>query len=232
MSSSTLEDLQIYKETAASTALQWVVEDCILGVGSGTTAEAFIRMLPDHSAKPSQIISSSKRSTELLTELGLKVTPLLQADGDIDVYVDGADEFTRSFTLVKGGGGCHTHEKLLAGSSRKFVVMVDPSKEVKTLGNFPVPVEVLPQARSFVARKIAGRGGSPTWREGFVTDEGNFILDCTGLETIHAESMELRLASIPGVVDSGLCSLRRPDFIVIGGKTMDEVEVLPGKRRS
>lgn len=217
---------QIYQETAAAAALGLITPETVLGIGTGSTTECLIKLLPQLPALPELVLSSSQRSTQLLEELGIKVAPLQEARGDIDLYLDGADEFTRMFTLVKGGGGAHTHEKILAAAARKFVVMVAPTKEVEVLGKFPIAVEVLPAARSFVARKIVARGGSPTWREGFTTDEGNVILDCVGMDCLDAEALELRLNGIPGVVDCGVCALRPADMLIIGGTTSAEVETL------
>lgn len=226
MSPSSITDTLPFKETAAAAALDMIPADCLLGIGTGTTTDCLIRLLPQLRNKPELVVASSERSAALLTELGIKVSPLAEAAGDLDLYIDGADEFTRTFTLVKGGGGAHTHEKILAAAARKFIVIADPTKQVGMLGKFPIPVEVLSKARSLVARKIVARGGSPSLREGFVTDEGNQILDCTGMDCLDTSGLETRLASLPGVVDSGLCSLRPADMIIIGGQTAAEVEII------
>lgn len=208
----------VLKVAAATAALEWVKSDCVLGVGTGSTTECFIRLLPEHPAKPKLVVSSSAHSTVLLQECGVQVVDLTEA-GNLDVYVDGADEFTERFTLVKGGGGAHTREKILAAAARQFVVIVDSSKEVSVLGRFPVPVEVLPMARSLVARKVVGLGGNPALREGFTTDEGNVILDCTGFDCKDSAKLEAQLCALPGVVDCGLCAMRPADTILVGEST-------------
>ena len=202
------------KMLAARASLAYLREGDKLGVGSGSTAECLIEVLHE-GQKPSRVVSSSERSTALLEKHGFAVSSLQQV-GALDIYIDGADEFTERFTLVKGGGGAHTREKILAAASRKFVVIADQSKRVEMLGKFPVAVEVLPLARSLVARKLVPLGAEPQLREGFVTDEGNEIIDCKMLEVIDTAELESKICSLAGVVDCGLFGLRPADVILEG----------------
>ena len=210
-----MRDIQEQKRQVALAAIEYLRPGYKLGVGTGTTAEQFIELLPEAKVELKVIIASSERSQTLLEAKGYRVAELNRVD-NLDLYVDGADEFTDRFTLIKGGGGALTREKILAAASKKFVVIVDDSKQVDVLGKFPVAVEVLPLARSLVARKLVGLGGSPTWREGFQTDEGNMILDCTGLDCRDTAALEQSICSLSGVVDCGLCALRPADIILIG----------------
>lgn len=203
------------KIAAATRALEYVKDGEVLGIGTGSTAEAFIEVFIQSKLKPAAIVSSSQRSTEKITAGGFQVVELNQA-GPPDVYIDGADECTNHFNLIKGGGGALTLEKLIAAAARKFVVIVDESKLVKMLGKFPVAVEVLVVARSQVARKLAGLGGTPTLRDGFTTDAGNLILDTAGLDLRDAALMETKIKLLAGVVDCGICALRLADVIIIG----------------
>lgn len=202
------------KRNAANVALEFIRPDCVLGVGTGSTVEFLIEKL-DVAPRPGMIVSSSQRSKEALVKKGLEVADLNRTGG-IDVYIDGADEFTERFTLLKGGGGAHVREKVLAYAATKFVVIADESKKVDVLGRFPVAVEVLPLARSLVARKLVALGASPTWREGFATDEGNVILDCAGFTINDAAGLEREICSMPGVVDCGICAVRPSDVILYG----------------
>ena len=207
-------DMTEMKRNAAKVALEFIRPGCALGVGTGSTVACLIDKL-DVAPKPGLVVSSSKRSQDLLEAKGFKVTDLNQSGG-LDVYIDGADEFTDRFTLIKGGGGAHVREKVLVYASSKFVVIADESKKVDVLGKFPVAVEVLKMARSLVARKLVALGASPTWREGFETDEGNVILDCAGFTIQDAASLEREICSMPGVVDCGICALRPADVILYG----------------
>lgn len=202
------------KTNAARAALGYLRADDRLGVGTGSTAECLIEVLGD-GPRPALVVSSSERSTALLARHGFAVSALAEAGG-LDIYIDGTDEFTDRFTLVKGGGGAHTREKILAVAARRFVVIADESKRVATLGRFPVAVEVLPLARSLVARKLVALGAEPRWREGFVTDEGNEILDCRGLKITDTAELEGRICALAGVVDCGLFGLRPADVILEG----------------
>ena len=161
-------------------------------------------------------MSSSRASTELLEEQGFEVSTLNQA-GDVDIYIDGADEATKRLHLIKGGGGALTREKVLAGAARRFVCIVDDTKFVGMLGSFPLPVEVLPMAQAFVARKFVKLRAQPVWREGFVTDNGNHILDVNDLNISNPLEMESRLNQIPGVVTVGLFAHRAADILLLAG---------------
>ena len=207
-------DLNEQKKAAAKAALELVSDGCVLGVGTGSTAEAFIDQLIEAKTAPAAIVSSSRRSTARLEQAGLSVSSLNDA-GALDLYVDGADECTRRFTLIKGGGGAHSIEKILAAAAARFVVVVDQSKMVDMHKKFPVPVEALPAARSLVARKLVGMGGRPVWREGFVTDSGNPILDVHDLDLKDAAARESEIRMLAGVVDCGICAARLADIILV-----------------
>lgn len=211
------------KLRAAVAALAYIKDGITLGVGTGSTVDLFIDELPAHAHRPTAVVSSSNRSTERLRKLGIEVVPLADA-GDIDLYVDGADEATKHRHLIKGGGGALTREKVLAGASRRFVCIVDSSKLVGQLGAFPLPVEVVPMARSFVARQMIKAGGQPIWRQDFVTDNGNEIIDVHNLRITNPVEMETRFNQIPGVVTVGIFAHRGADVLLVGGA--DGVKVL------
>lgn len=204
-----------YKRMAAHAALSYIKDGISLGVGTGSTVEHFIDALPAHMARIVSVVSSSERTTARLERLGIPVSPL-DSVGDLDLYVDGADEATKHLHLVKGGGGALTREKVLAGAARKFVCIVDESKLVGVLGGFPLPIEVIPMARSFVARQTIKAGGQPIWREGFVTDNGNHILDVHGLKIANALELETRFNQIPGIVTVGIFAHRPADVLLVG----------------
>ena len=211
-------DLNEQKKAAARAALKFVADGCVLGVGTGSTAEAFIDELAAASAKPAAIVASSRRSSEKLRGYGLAVSDP-NAAGPPDVYVDGADECSRRFTLIKGGGGAHSIEKILAAAAGKFVVVVDESKMVEMHAKFPVAVEVLEPARSLVARRLAGMGGRPVLRDGFVTDSGNPVVDVHDLDLKDAAGREQQICSLAGVVDCGICARRLADVILLADGT-------------
>jgi len=206
------------KRRAAEAALTYIRDGDSLGVGTGSTVDHLIKALPSHAGRLSGIVSSSRKSTELLRENGLHVTEL-SSIGDIDLYIDGADEATKHLQLIKGGGGALTREKVLAGAARRFVCIVDDSKLVGVLGRFPLPVEVIPMARSFVARQVTKAGGHPVWRDAFVTDNGNHIIDVHNLSITNPRELETRFNQIPGVVTVGICANRPADVLLIGEKT-------------
>ena len=187
-----------------------------LGVGTGSTVDFFIDALAEQAKQLSAIVSSSEASTEKLRTLGFEVSDLAST-GDLDLYVDGADEATKHLHLIKGGGGALTREKVVAGASRKFVCIIDDSKLVATLGKFPLPIEVIPMAQSFVARQLVKAGGQPIWRADFVTDNGNHILDVHNLSILDPLEVESRLNQIPGVVTVGLFAQRRADVLLVSG---------------
>lgn len=202
------------KRRVAAAALAEIGQDLLLGVGTGSTVNHFIDALAASGLRPAATVASSAATEEKLRAAGLPVEDLNDV-GDVDVYVDGADEANRHFHLVKGGGGALTREKVLAAASKRFVCIVDDSKWVDTLGDFPLPVEVIPMARSYVARELVRAGGRPVWREGFVTDNGNDILDVHQLRIVDPPALESRLNQIAGVVTVGLFAQRPADLLLI-----------------
>jgi len=214
------------KRRAAEAALDFIKPGTTLGVGTGSTVNFFIDQLPRFRGELAAIVASSAATEARLKGLGLPVTPLDQA-GDLDLYVDGADEATKHFHLIKGGGGALTREKVLAGASRRFVCIIDDSKWVATLGKFPLPVEVIPMARSFVARQFVKARGQPVWRQDFVTDNGNQMMDVYHLQIMNPVEMETRLNQIPGVVTIGIFAVRPADVLLIA----DDKEVRRLDRR-
>jgi ribose 5-phosphate isomerase A len=203
------------KRSAAEASLEFVEPGVILGVGTGSTVNFFIDMLPGIRNRIDRVVSSSKATTALLQERGFAVSTL-NAVGDLDLYIDGADEATKRLHLIKGGGGALTREKVLAGAARRFVCIVDDSKLVGMLGKFPLPVEVLPMAQAFVSRKCVKMRANPVWRENFVTDNGNHILDVHDLAISNPLEMEDRLNRIPGILTVGLFANRPADILLIG----------------
>ncbi len=204
------------KRAAAQAALEFIEPGVTLGVGTGSTVNCLIEILPGVRDRIDRVVSSSKASTRLLEEQGFEVMTLNET-GDIDVYIDGADEANKRLELIKGGGGALTREKVLAGAARRFVCIVDDSKLVGMLGAFPLPIEVLPMAQEFVARRMLRMRGQPVWREGFITDNGNHILDVHDLQIANPIDMEARINRIPGVVCVGLFAHRPADILLIAG---------------
>jgi len=202
------------KRRAAVAALPYLKDGSVLGVGTGSTVEFFIETIAEQRNIYEAIVSSSERSTEKLIAAGFEVAALSDVAA-IDVYVDGADEATKHKHLIKGGGGALTREKVLAAAARRFVCIVDDSKLVARLGQFPLPVEVVPMARSFVSRQLIKAGGQPIWREGFVTDNGNEIIDVHNLNISNPVEMENRFNQIPGIVTVGLFAARPADTLII-----------------
>ncbi|NNJ83904.1 MAG: ribose-5-phosphate isomerase RpiA [Gammaproteobacteria bacterium] len=203
------------KQAAARAALEYVETGTIIGIGTGSTANHFIDALADIKYRIDGTVASSTATAERLKSRGIQVLDLNGVDG-VSVYVDGADEATEHLMLVKGGGGALTREKIVADVAEKFVCVADESKLVEVLGKFPLPVEVIPMARSFVAREIAKMGGNPFWRDGFVTDNGNVILDVYNLDIIDPPRLESELNQIPGVVTNGLFARRPADILLLG----------------
>jgi ribose 5-phosphate isomerase A len=201
------------KRLAAEAALEYIEPGIQLGVGTGSTVNYFIDALPQIRDQISALVASSEATAERLRSHGFEVSELSET-GDLDLYVDGADEANKHFHLIKGGGGALTREKVLAGASRKFVCIIDDSKMVGTLGQFPLPVEVIPMARSFVARQFIRSRGQPIYREGFVTDNGNQIVDVHNLNITNPPEMEERFSRIPGVVTVGIFAHRGADIIL------------------
>ena len=202
------------KRSAANASLEFIQPGTALGVGTGSTVNCLIEMLPTVRDRIDSLVSSSRASTELLEAEGFEVVTLNEA-GALDVYIDGADESTKRLHLIKGGGGALTREKVLAGAARRFVCIVDDSKLVGMLGTFPLPIEVLPMAQEFVSRKLLKLRGQPVWREGFVTDNGNHVLDVHGLQISNPIEYESRLNQIPGIVTVGLFANRPADVLLI-----------------
>jgi ribose 5-phosphate isomerase A len=211
------------KQAAARAALAHVMAEDVIGVGSGSTANFFIAELGRVRHKFDGAVASSEATAQRLQQIGIPVLDL-NTVGYLPVYVDGADEITRHFAMVKGGGGALTREKIVAAVARKFVCIADETKLVDVLGRFPLPVEVIPMARSYVARELVRLGGSPEWRQGFVTDNGNVILDVHNLEILKPMELETALDQIAGVVTNGLFARRGADVLVLG--TARGVEIL------
>jgi ribose 5-phosphate isomerase A len=205
------------KKAVARAALEYVKPDTIVGVGTGSTANHFIDFLAEIKHKIQGTVASSEASAERLRKHGIEVFDLNEVS-DIAVYVDGADETNRYRHLVKGGGGALTREKIVAAASRQFVCIVDQTKVVDVLGKFPLPVEVIPMARSYVARQLVKLGGDPVYREGFVTDNGNVILDVHHLHIMEPTKLEAELNNITGVVTNGLFALRPADVVLVGSQ--------------
>jgi ribose 5-phosphate isomerase A len=204
------------KKAAAEAALAYIESGWIVGVGTGSTANHFIDALARIKGKLDGTVASSVASAERLKKHGIPVLDL-NATGDIPVYVDGADEATRHLHLIKGGGGALTREKIVAAAAKKFVCIADDSKLVDVLGQFPLPIEVIPMARSLVARRVVELGGQPVLRTGFTTDNGNLILDVHNLKILNPVELEEKLDHLAGVVTNGLFARRGADMLLLGG---------------
>ncbi len=207
-------DQDAKKLIAAQASLEFIQDGMIVGIGTGSTVNHLIDLLPSVGDKIQAVVSSSDASTKLLTERGFEVSRL-NAVNDLDLYIDGADEATKHMHLIKGGGGALTREKVLAGAARKFVCIIDDSKLVGMLGTFPLPLEVIPMAQAFIARRMVKMRGQPIWRENFVTDNGNHILDVHNLSMANPLEMETRINHIPGVVSAGIFAHRAADVLLI-----------------
>ncbi len=207
-------DQKLKKKAAAEAALEFIPAGISLGVGTGSTVNELIELLPGVRDRIDSVVSSSNESTKRLQALGFEVSTL-NSVGDIDVYIDGADEATKHRQLIKGGGGALTREKILAAAARKFVCIIDDSKLVGMLGKFPLPIEVLPMAQSFVSRNLVKMRGQPIWREGFVTDNGNHVLDVHNLQISNPLDLETRINQIPGVMTVGIFAQRPADILLI-----------------
>ena len=203
------------KQLAAEAALEFVPDGEVIGVGTGSTVNFFIDALASRKSRIAGAVSSSEASTKRLAAHGIPVLDL-NSTGDLGVYVDGADESTRTLELIKGGGGALTREKIVAAASRRFVCIVDEQKLVERLGRFPLPVEVIPMARRLVGRELERLGGQPRLREGFVTDNGNHILDVHGLDIVDPAGLETAINQITGVVTVGLFARRPADVLLVG----------------
>lgn len=204
------------KIKAAKEALRYIEEDMVVGVGTGSTVNFFIQELASIKHKIDACVSSSKATEALLKAAGIPVIDL-NSVRELPIYIDGADEVTEHGEMIKGGGGAHTREKIVANVAKKFICIVDESKVVKHLGDFPVAVEVIPMARSFVARHIVALGGDPEYREGFITDNGNIILDVYNLTINTPMALEDSINLIPGVVENGIFARRTADKVLVAG---------------
>jgi ribose 5-phosphate isomerase A len=210
-------DADAKKKMAAQAALEYVIPGTVIGVGTGSTVNHFIDALAEKmKGAVEAAVSSSEASTERLKQHGIPVIDLNSA-GQLSIYVDGADESNRQLHLIKGGGGALTREKIVAAASETFVCIADESKLVDYLGEFPLPVEVIPMARSLVARELTKLGGQPQWRENFVTDNGNDILDVHNLKIMEPVKMETLINQIAGVVTVGIFAHRPADILLLGG---------------
>lgn len=203
------------KRAAAAAALELVKLDTILGVGTGSTVNVFIDLLAEAGTRITGAVASSEATAARLEGHGIEVLDL-NMTGDLELYIDGADESNANLELIKGGGAALTREKIIAGASREFVCIVDHSKQVDILGEFPLPVEVIPMARSYVAREIVKLGADPEFREAPRTDNGNIILDCFGFSITNPVELEAALNAIPGVVTNGLFARRGADKLIVG----------------
>jgi len=203
------------KIAAAEAALEYVESGMIVGIGTGSTANHFIDLLATVKGKIDGTVASSVVSEERLKSHGIPVMDLNNA-GQLSIYVDGADESDKHLNLIKGGGGALTREKIVAGASDKFICIADESKLVDVMGEFPLPVEVIPMARSFIGREIVKMGGKPILRTGFTTDNGNIIIDIHGLEIMEPVKMETHFNQLPGVVTIGLFAQRPADVLILG----------------
>jgi ribose 5-phosphate isomerase A len=211
------------KRRAAEAALSYLRDGMVLGIGTGSTVDLFIDAIAGQSGRFEAVVSSSERSSERLQTAGFRLAQLSDVPS-IDLYVDGADEATKHKHLLKGGGGALTREKILAAAARRFVCIIDESKLVGRLGGFPLPIEVVPMARSFVSKQLIRSGGQPVWREDFVTDNGNQIIDVHNLNIANPIEMENRFTQIPGIVTVGIFAQRPADVLLIAFD--DEVRTL------
>jgi ribose 5-phosphate isomerase A len=206
------------KRRAAQAALPWLARHEVIGIGTGTTVEHFIACITADRGQLKAVVSSSNKSTRLLEAAGIRVLDLNEV-GELPVYIDGADETNAARQLIKGGGGALTREKIIAASSKVFVCIADATKLVPTLGTFPLPVEVIPMARALVAGRLTAIGGQPVLRAGYITDNGNQILDVHGLAIDDPVALEAALNQIPGVVTVGLFAQRPADVLLLGTDT-------------
>ena len=211
------------KKAAAIKALEFIKNDTIVGVGTGSTVNYFIDALATIKNNIEGAVSSSEESSKRLKAHGIEVFDLNNVDV-LDVYVDGADEITKHMSMIKGGGAALTREKIVAAVAKQFICIADDSKQVEILGGFPLPVEVIPMARSYVARELVKLGGDPEYRQGVVTDNGNVILDVHNLSIIDPKKLETDINAIVGVVTNGLFANRGADILVLGSK--DGVNVI------
>jgi ribose 5-phosphate isomerase A len=214
------------KQLAAAAATDHIHENTVIGVGTGSTVNLLIDEMAARKLRIQGVVSSSEASTARLKQHGFDIIDL-NAAGNLDLYIDGADESDRQLRLIKGGGGALTREKIVAAASRRFVCIADDSKLVDVLGRFPLPIEVIPMARSYVARELVKLGGHPVWRDRFVTDNGNQIIDVHNLKIVDPVRLEEQLNQLAGVVTVGLFARRKADVLILG--TDQGVKTLDGK---
>jgi ribose 5-phosphate isomerase A len=207
------------KRLAGEAAIRYVEDGAVVGVGTGSTVAFFIDALADLRDRIQGAVSSSEQSTAQLKKHGIPVLDL-NAVGPLNLYVDGADECDPYKRLIKGGGAALTREKIVAAASAKFVCIMDSSKQVNLLGKFPLPIEVIPMARSLIGREIVKRGGQPVWRDGVVTDNGNWIIDVHGWQITDPVALETELNQLPGIVAVGLFARRPADVVLVGDREM------------
>jgi len=203
------------KQLAAKAAVEQIPNNCIVGVGTGSTVNYFIDELAKIKNRIEGTVSSSEASTERLRKHGIEVFDLNEVN-EVPIYVDGADESNHYLQLIKGGGGALTREKIIAQMAKRFVCIADDSKLVDVLGAFPLPVEVIPMARSMIARELVKLGGQPVYRDGFITDNGNQIIDVHNLSISEPAALEQKLNNMPGVVTNGIFALRPADELILG----------------
>ena len=215
------------KQAVAREAIKYVIEDAIVGVGTGSTADRFIDELAKIKNRIDGAVASSQKSADRLKSHGIRVVDL-NSVGELPVYIDGADEITEHLSMIKGGGGALTREKIVAAVARTFICIADESKLVGVLGKFPLPVEVIPMARSHVGRELVKLGGQPALRQGFTTDNGNLILDVYGLSIMQPLELEAEINNITGVVTNGLFAHRGADVLLLG--TAGGVKTLKKKK--
>lgn len=209
-------DQNAIKKLVGEYAIKYINDDdMVVGVGTGSTVNYFIEALAKIKDRIQGVVSSSETSTQLLKKHGIQVFDL-NSVGPLDIYIDGADEIDHNLNLVKGGGAALTREKIIASASKKFICIADESKYVSVLGAFPLPVEVIPMARSHVGRELVKLGGTPVWRENVTTDNGNWILDVHNLQILNPIELEIKINNITGVVTSGIFANRKADEVVLG----------------
>ena len=206
------------KQAVAREAIRYVVDGAVIGVGSGSTANFFIDELAKMKNRVAGAVASSEKTTERLKRHGIRLLDLNGVD-ELPVYIDGADEITEHLAMIKGGGGAFTREKIVSAVAKKFVCIADESKLVPVLGKFPLPVEVIPMARSYVARQMVRLGGQPKLREGFTTDNGNIVLDVWGLSILNPVELETAINNVTGVVTNGLFARRGADLLLLGNQS-------------
>jgi ribose 5-phosphate isomerase A len=218
-------DQNALKKLVGEYAIKYINDDdMMVGVGTGSTVKYFIDALASIKGRIQGAVSSSEQSTALLKSYGIAVYDL-NSVGSLDLYIDGADEIDHNLHMIKGGGAALTREKIIAAASKKFICIADESKYVKVLGKFPLPVEVIPMARSYVARELVKLGGTPVWREGVTTDNGNWIIDLHNLQILNPVELEQKINNIVGVVTNGLFAMRGANELVLG-RSNGVVEVI------